>query len=97
MTSPFEVLGVPDDADDAAIRTAYLDLVRRFPPEHAPERFSAIRRAFDVLREEDSRLRWRLFEAGCTGNMDAAIEDLACRTPRRRLSLEQLVAARSDR
>jgi curved DNA-binding protein CbpA len=97
MTNPFEVLGVSENADDPAIRAAYLDLVRRFPPEQAPERFAVIRQAFESLRDEDARLRWQLFEAGCTDTIDAAIEDLACRTPRHRLSLEQLVAAQQNR
>ena len=33
MTDPYGVLGVPDTADDAAIRAAYLEAIRLCPPE----------------------------------------------------------------
>ena len=64
MTDPFQVLESPPDADDAAIRARYLELVRRWPPEQAPERFAAVRAAYEQVRDRDARLRHRLFDAG---------------------------------
>src|SRR6266478_5994622 len=52
MTDPFLVLELPPDADDAAIRARYLELVRRRPPEQAPERFAAVRIDFRIWLEE---------------------------------------------
>jgi hypothetical protein len=37
-------------------------------------------------------LRYRLFEAGRNDSVDAIIEELSCRTTRRRLSLESLLS-----
>jgi curved DNA-binding protein CbpA len=93
MTDPYEVLGLPPDCDDEAIRWRYLELVRRHPPEHEPERFAAVRAAYEALRDLDTRLRHRLFEAGKKENLDAIVEEVACRSPRRRLSLATLLEA----
>ncbi len=93
MTDPYDVLGIPDDADDAAIRARYLDLVRQFPPEQAPERFAAVRAAYEQLRDRDTRLAHRLFEAGRRDTIEGVIEELTCRSPRRRVSLTDLLRA----
>jgi DnaJ-class molecular chaperone len=85
------VLGLSPGADDETIRRRYLELVRQFPPEHHPERFAAIRAAYEKLRDLDTRLRFRLFEAGRKENVDAILEEIACRSPRRRLSLKALL------
>jgi curved DNA-binding protein CbpA len=91
MSDPYEVLGLPADSDDDAIRRRYLELVRRFSPEHHPEKFAAIRSAYESLKDVTTRLRHRLFEAGKKESVDAIIEELACRSQRRRLSLETLL------
>src|SRR5436190_1791434 len=93
MTDPYEVLGLSPDADDETIRRRYLELVRQFSPEHHPEKFAAIRAAYEDLRSLDTRLRHRLFEAGRKDSIDALIEEQTCRSPRRRLSLQALLAA----
>lgn len=91
MTDPYAVLGLPADCDDETIRRRYLELVKQFSPEHHPDKFAAIRRAYESLRDLETRLRYRLFEAGRSDSIDAILEDLAGRTPRRRLSLQALV------
>ena len=75
------------DADDEAVRRRYLELTREFPPEQRPEKFAAIRAAFEKVRTADARARYRLFDAGADDTIDALIEDATCRTPRRRPSL----------
>jgi curved DNA-binding protein CbpA len=92
MVDPYAILGLPPDCDDEAIRRRYLELVRRFSPEHHPEKFAAIRAAYDSLRDLDARLRYRLFEAGSKESVDVLIEEIQCRSARRRLSLSTLVA-----
>lgn len=62
MTAPLTVLGLPASADEAAIRSRYLELVREFPPEQAPARFAEIRAAYDSLRDRDAVLTRRLFD-----------------------------------
>ena len=64
MTNPFQVLGVPETADDWAIKKAYLRQVRQYAPERAPERFQAIRSAFEAIQTRRDRLRYQLFHAG---------------------------------
>jgi len=95
LDDPYALLGIADDADDEAIRRRYLELVRQFSPEHHPERFAAIRAAYESLRERDARLRHRLFEAGKKETVDAIIEEVACRSPRRRISLKMLLTLAS--
>ena len=93
MSDPYAVLGLPPDSDDETIRRRYLELVRRFSPEHHPERFAAIRAAYESLRDLDTRLRHRLFEACKKENVDAIVEEIACRSLRRRVSLTTLLSA----
>lgn len=59
---PAEILGVSSEADDEEIRRTYLEKVRQFPPDRAPEAFERIRDAYDQLR--DPRLRARLLLDG---------------------------------
>src|SRR5262249_75463 len=92
MTDPYAVLGLPPDSDDEAIRRRYLELVRQFSPERHPDRFAAIRAAYESLKDLDTRLRYRLFEAGKQESVEALIEEIKCRSPRRRLSLDTLLA-----
>ena len=93
MDDPYEVLGLPGDADDEAIRTRYLELVRQFSPEHHPERFAAVRTAYECLRDLDTRLRHRLFEAGKRETVETILEEIECRSPRRRVSLATLLSS----
>ena len=92
MADPYEILGLSPDSDDEAIRRRYLELVRQYTPERHPERFAAVRQAYESLRDLNTRLRYRLFEAGRNDSVDAIIEELSCRTTRRRLSLESLLS-----
>ncbi len=47
MNDPYEVLGLTPDAGETEIRQRYLELVRAFPPDQAPERFAAIHAAYE--------------------------------------------------
>ena len=93
MSDPYQVLGLPPEADDEAIRRRYLELVRQHSPEHHPEQFAAVRAAYEQLRDQNTRLRHRLFEAGKRETVDAIIEEVSCRRARRRVSLKEMVSA----
>ncbi|MBS0263338.1 MAG: J domain-containing protein [Planctomycetes bacterium] len=56
MQDPLEILGVTAGSSEADIRQAYLQKVREFPPDRAPEQFAQIRAAYDILRNP-ARLR----------------------------------------
>lgn len=55
LADPYLVLGIGRDAGDGEIRRAYLDLVRRHPPERDPETFKRIRKAYELLATPESR------------------------------------------
>ncbi|HBH30200.1 MAG: J domain-containing protein [Desulfofustis sp. PB-SRB1] len=61
MKTPYEILGVSENGDDGEIKKAYLDLVRRFPPERYPHDFQRIYRAFEQIKTAQERLSHRLF------------------------------------
>ena len=92
MTDPYAVLGLAPDSDDEAIRRRYLELVRQFSPEHHPDRFAAIRAAYESLRDLTTRVRYRLFEAGEEESIEAIIEELGCQNSRRRVTLQTLLS-----
>src|SRR5262249_61973790 len=90
VNDPSSVLEVPTDADDDAIRRKYLELVRRFPPEQNPERFAAIRAAYEALKDVNTRVRHRLFERGRRETIDTLIEEVGGRSARRLLHMKAL-------
>jgi curved DNA-binding protein CbpA len=92
MPDPYETLGLPPDADDAAIRRRYLELAREFTPEQHPERFAAVRAAYEKLKTLDDRARHRLLEAGRECTIESLIEESACMSGRHRAGLKTLIA-----
>ena len=63
MNDPFALLGVDETADDETVRTAYLQQVRACPPDRHPERFQAIRTAYEAIADGRDRMAARLFHA----------------------------------
>jgi len=61
MSDPYQLLGITRNADDAAVRAAYLAAVRLWPPDRDAERFAALRRAFDAVATARLRLAHDLF------------------------------------
>ena len=62
MSDPYLILGLEEDADDGAVETAYLEGIKRFPPDRDAGRFEALRRAYETLRTERDRLAYALFD-----------------------------------
>lgn len=91
MSDPFEVMGVARDADEATIRKRYLELVREFPPDRAPEQFAAVRAAYDDLRDPARRLAAQIFEITTTDSLEAIVEDLRSRICSARYRLDDLL------
>lgn len=61
MLSPYAILDVAETANDEEVKKAYLTKVREHPPERDPQKFQRIRRAYETLKTEKNRLRYRLF------------------------------------
>src|SRR5690625_1089717 len=88
----YQVLGVPKDADDAAIKKAYRKLARKLHPDHNPgdaaaeQRFKEVGEAYAVLSDPEQRKQYDAlramagggarFSAGQGGAGGAAFEDL---------------------
>ena len=69
--NPYRLLGISEDTEeDDAIRDAWLEGVRRFPPEKAPEQFARIREAYEMIRDRESRFRLRTFGDPRLRNLD---------------------------
>jgi curved DNA-binding protein CbpA len=58
----YVLLNVSEDADDVAIKEAYLSATRQYPPERHPEMFEAIRSAYENIATERKRLKQDLFQ-----------------------------------
>ena len=72
MKDPYNVLGVPKNADEEQIRKAYRKRARKYHPdvckeEHAETRFKEISEAYAILSDPGKRRRYDR-----TGRVDAA-------------------------
>lgn len=70
-SDPYQVLGVPSDAGEAEIRSAYRRAVREHPPDRDPEGFERVRDAYEKVRDP---------AAAAYALLDAPVPDLP--TPR---------------
>lgn len=61
MDNPYQVLEVAATADDAAIKKAYLQMVRENPPEREQEKFQRIHEAYEQIKNKKRRLAYELF------------------------------------
>lgn len=92
MDEAYEILGVTRNSSEADIRQRYLELVREYPPERAPERFAAIRKAYEQLRDPVERLRTVLFDVVEDDSMPAILADLRRRLRSTRLPSQVLLS-----
>lgn len=92
MNDPYEVLGLPREAGEDQVRQRYLELVRQFPPDRDPERFAAIREAFEQVRDPVVRLKSQLFDPRTTDSLEAIAADLRARLREARWPTPTLLA-----
>ena len=92
MSDPYDVLGLPRHAGEEEVRRRYLELVRESPPDRDPERFAAVRAAYDAVRDPVRRLEAQLFELDSSDTLDAFISDVRARLFRHRIPLDTLLA-----
>ncbi|MEZ6109526.1 MAG: J domain-containing protein [Pirellulaceae bacterium] len=77
---PFALLGVSHRADEREARRAYIKLIRRFKPEHAPDHFQRIREAFEYVQrqlEVRQRYGWYSDDDEDSDDEDASAASLA--------------------
>ena len=61
MLNSFTILNIEENADDEAVRAAYVRAIRQSPPDRDPEGFRRIRDAYEAIRDTEKRLAFRLF------------------------------------
>ena len=71
----YEILGVSRDADNAAIKSAYRKLARKYHPDvnktkEAEEKFKDINEAYEVLSDKVKRQRYDSLGANWQGGAD---------------------------
>jgi curved DNA-binding protein CbpA len=96
MKDPYEVLGLPSEAGEAAIRKRYLELVRQHPPDQAPARFAEVHAAYDALRDPVKRLETKLFELHGDDTLDDIIAEVQRRMRGARIPVETLLSLGED-
>ena len=62
MINAYQILNVSPNADDAAIKNAYMTLVQAFSPDRHPEIFKKIRAAYECVATAEKRLEHELFD-----------------------------------
>lgn len=99
MITYYQILGVDKDADDEQIRARYLELVRAFTPETHPEAFMRISRAYEGLRDRQSRIRSAVIGMNNYRVWTDALDDLVAGIPeeRRTPGLGELIQAEKER
>lgn len=55
VKTPYQILEVPKSAEPHEIKTAYFEKVKIYSPELHPDEFMVIRKAYESLKEPDSR------------------------------------------
>ncbi len=61
MLDPYQQLQLPQNPTDDEVRCAYLQAVRKNPPEQDAARFQAVQQAYATLKTQRSRLKHQLF------------------------------------
>lgn len=92
MSDPCEILGLPRDAGEADVRRRYLELVRQYPPDRAPERFTEIRLAYEKLRDPVVRMRSALFELESSHTLTDVVADVRRRVRSVRIPTQTLLS-----
>lgn len=90
--NPYEVLGIDGDADDGAIRKAYLELVKKYAPERFPEKFRQITDAYARIKDKKSRLEYYLFskESDLESPFEVILKRFAMAEKRRPLTFDEI-------
>lgn len=101
VKNPYRLLGVTPDAGDEEIRKAWLEKVRRFPPENAPDEFRMMREAYETISTRTKRLRHYLFSTDSYSTcpfeaLTTQLETPANRTPPSMEELNELITQQFD-
>jgi curved DNA-binding protein CbpA len=92
MANPYTVLGAQPQDSDEVIRQQYLKAVRQHPPGRCPEDFRRVHEAYALIKDEESRLAFLLFDPTQGETLDDLIaEEEACNTRTQRVGLSTML------
>jgi curved DNA-binding protein CbpA len=92
MSDPYEILSLPRSSSETDVRRRYLELVRQYPPDRAPERFAEIHQAYDKLRDPVVRIESKLFDLESAGTIAGIIAELRQRLRTARFPTQTLLS-----
>lgn len=92
MANPYDILEVDFGDSDQVIRERYLEAVRRFPPERSPQEFKRVREAYELIRDEENRLKFMLFDPQQGESIEELLVEERCRSTPKRVSLPSLLS-----
>jgi DnaJ-class molecular chaperone len=81
-SDPYAVLGIRGDASPEEVRSAYLSLVRQFPPDRAPERFREIHAAYGMCKDPLVQAQALVDQIDDPPNLDELISKMESQRPR---------------
>jgi curved DNA-binding protein CbpA len=90
--NPYRMLGVQSTAGDADIRRAYLDALKVASPDSDPERFAALNRAYECIKDEKQRFMYAIKNMECPGDspLDALMRNSRLQGTPRPLKLDAM-------
>ena len=92
MPDPHAILGLPPGCSEADVRHRYLELVRQYPPDRAPERFVEIHDAYEKIRDPVVRLEAMLFDLESTETLATITADVRRRLRTARIPTQTLLS-----
>lgn len=93
---PFRVLGVAINASADEIRSKYLELTKKYPPDRAPDEFARVRAAYDELSDPVRHVNYLLFGDPIRDGIEAVVTEAIAERETGRFSTEALLAAARD-
>lgn len=91
LTVHYHTLGLSPHCTEADLRKRYLELVRRFPPETHPDKFSKIREAYERLKNPLEAIPEVLFSPISEDTIDRIIADVVDDVRNERLPVSLLL------
>lgn len=91
MNEFYRVLDLDSDCTEEELRRRYLELVRQFPPEKHPEKFSEIHSAYEKLSNPLEHLESELFEIATKDSFEKVLAALDESTEKQRFSTATLL------
>lgn len=58
--TPYKLLAIAPSSDDAQIKTAYLNKIKEYPPDHHPQMFERVQQAYQQIKDITARIKYRL-------------------------------------